>query len=205
MKYKKIGKYISSPARHLDFGAGFQRRNPFMSEKVFSVDLIDSPNLTNHYKINRMNQLPFPSEFFDTASSFDVLEHLSRDFNGENEFIYYMNEISRVLKKGGLAVFVFPCFPNKDAFSDPTHINFITDETVNFFIGTNEMGGYSGITTNYQLVSNQRLRKWKHWVNLSSENPDRTQTSVRRRLSLAKRDFGRFFFPQHRIWVLQKI
>ncbi|WP_095672960.1 methyltransferase domain-containing protein [Candidatus Planktophila sulfonica] len=148
-----------------------------------------------------MSRLPFPNEYFDSASSYDVLEHLSRDLNGENEFIYYMNEISRVLKKGGLAVFVLPDYPNTDAFSDPTHINFITNETVNFFIGSNEMGGYSGITTNYQLILNQRLRYWKNWVNSSSEFQDRTQLTTRRRLSLARRNLARFFFPQHRIWV----
>lgn len=99
MKYYEIRKLITSPSRHLDFGAGSQRRNPFMSKEVFSVDLLDSPNLTNHSRITRMSPLPFPDEYFDSASSYDVLEHLSRDMNGKNEFIYYMNEISRVLKK----------------------------------------------------------------------------------------------------------
>jgi SAM-dependent methyltransferase len=205
MKYDKVTKLIISPAKHLDFGAGYQRRNPFLAKEVFSVDLLEIPNLSNHHRITRMEPLPFPNAFFDSASSYDVLEHLSRDFNGKNEFIFYMNEVSRVLKKGGLAVFVFPGYPSKDAFSDPTHTNFITNETVNFFLGSNEMGGYSGITTNYQLLSNRRLRYWRNWVNLSTEIPDEAKAGIRRRISLTRRSIRRFLFPQHRIWVLQKI
>ena len=47
-----------------------------------------------------------------------------------------MNEVARVLRPGGFALFVTPAFPGKMAFSDPTHQNFITQETVNYFVSS---------------------------------------------------------------------
>lgn len=48
-----------------------------------------------------------------------------------------MNESSRILRKGGVLLLVTPAYPSSAAFQDPTHVNFITDNTVNYFIGKN--------------------------------------------------------------------
>ncbi len=190
--------------KHLDFGAGVQRRNPFKCSQLYSVDLFVTESVDNSFLIRRLDPLPFTDEFFDSVSAYDVLEHLSRDYGGTNEFIYYMNELYRVLKKKGKAVFVFPGYPSNDAFADPTHINFITHSTVEYFSGDNSKGGYAGIKTSYRIIMNRRLRSWKRWVDESLEADYIEKESLRRKISLIKRRINRALWPQHRIWVLEK-
>jgi SAM-dependent methyltransferase len=190
--------------KHLDFGAGSVRRNPFSQSELYSVDLYSINSMANSFVIKRLEPLPFPNSYFESVSAYDVLEHLSRDHQGVNEFIFYMNELHRVLKPGGKALFVFPSYPYNDAFSDPTHINFITESTLGYFIGDNSKGGYAGITTSFSTVTSKRLRIWKKWVNGCVEIPDQNVRSARRRLSLIKREVVRILKPQHRIWILEK-
>jgi SAM-dependent methyltransferase len=160
-------------------------------------------NDSSRIVINHGDALPFEDNKFNSVSGFDVLEHLSREPNKRvNDFIFYMNELNRVLKRGGVAVFIFPSFPNLDAFSDPTHINFITKETLNYFLNVNPKEPYSGITTTYSLIVNKKLRLYKYWV--GTQSILQSKLSLRRRLSLFKREVMRFIFPQHRIWVLRK-
>jgi SAM-dependent methyltransferase len=117
-----------------------------------------------------------------------------------------MNELHRVLRPGGIAIFVFPSFPHRDAFSDPTHVNFITSETVNFFVNNQIRTSrpYEGILTNYSVDTNSRLRRWKYWVYDSQCYEVENAQSIRRKISLMKRTLLRGIFPQHRIWVLVK-
>lgn len=103
-------------------------------KKVTCVDVNADANNQKILVITPGSRLPFPNETFSSVSAYDVLEHLPRVSQTGNAFIFYMNELCRVLKPGGMAVFVFPSFPHRDAFSDPTHVNFITKDTVDFFL-----------------------------------------------------------------------
>ena len=55
--------------------------------------------------------------------------------NGRMPFIDLMNEVYRVLKKDGLFVASTPAFPSPKAFQDPTHVNYITRKTHEYFLG----------------------------------------------------------------------
>lgn len=188
---------------HLDFGAGKVPRNPFQCSKLFTLDIYENSNSENHYIIEKGARLPFTDDFFDSVSAYDVLEHLSREMvNGQNEFIFYMNEICRVLKPKGFAVFVFPSIPNSEVFSDPTHTNFITKNTINYFLGNNDEEGYAGIKTRYIKVLNSKLRFFEKWV--ENDNLFSDTITLRRKLSLLKRKIYRITTPSHRIWVMQK-
>jgi SAM-dependent methyltransferase len=191
-------------SRHLDFGSGNSPRNPFLCEEIYTVDLYESGQDKNQFVIKQGDPLPFPDNYFASVSAYDVLEHISRDAGGRNLFVFYMNELCRVLNHDGYAVFVFPSFPHRDAFSDPTHINYITAETLNYFLGDNSTGSYAGISTAYKSLRNSKLRFWKDWVTESSVSKFERLT-LRRKLSLAKRTFFRAINPGHRIWILQKL
>lgn len=196
------GQWIENSI-HLDFGSGLQPRNPFNCKRLLTVDLFGAENDLNRFVINHGDALPFQDAKFDSISGFDVLEHLSREPNNRvNDFIFYMNELNRVLKPGAIAVFVFPSFENLDAFSDPTHINFITKETINYFLNVNPKEPYSGITTTYSLVINKKLRSYKHWV--GTQSIFERKLSFRRRLSLLKREIMRYIKPSHHLWILKK-
>jgi len=193
-----------SSSAHLDFGCGSQPRNPFKAKMFFTVDVFrSSPEIPTNL-IQAGEAFPFSENFFSSVSAYDVFEHLSRDSIRGNEFIFYMKEIYRVLRPGGVALIIFPAFPHRDAFSDPTHINFITPHTLDYFVGNELPPFYAGIDTNFQVLLNKPLRFWKNWVVTSVVNPNFESKSFRRNISLAKRTLGRIMWPQHRIWLLQK-
>ncbi len=191
--------------KHLDFGCGANPRNPFQAEQLLTVDIhVHSHEIPTH-RIEPGAALPFADETFDSISAYDVLEHLSREAPN-NLFIYYMNELHRVLRPGGIAVFVFPSFPHRDAFSDPTHVNFITSQSVDFFTNNQirTTRPYEGILTNYSVIRNSKLRLWRRWVYDSQLFKTEDTMSCRRRISLLKRSLLRAIFPQHRIWILSR-
>ncbi len=81
--------------------------------------------------------LPFDSNSFDYVTAFDVLEHIQRISTVDGEarfpFVRLMNEIFRVLKPGGVFFNIQPCFPSKEAFQDPTHVNIMTEDTLSLY------------------------------------------------------------------------
>jgi SAM-dependent methyltransferase len=199
-----LNGYSLPESKHLDFGSGNSPRNPFLCREIYTVDLYESTQDKNHFVINQGDALPFPDNYFTTISAYDVLEHISRNVEERNFFIFYMNELCRVLKHDGYAIFVFPSYPHRDAFTDPTHVNYITAETVNYFLGDNTKGTYAGITTAYKQRLNTKLRFWGNWVTDPNVS-EFEQLNLRRKLSLAKRSFFRVINPGHRIWLLQKL
>ena len=203
---KKVKRIITdnfSFTHHLDFGCGGSPRDPLVSTKISTVDTYKIDEINPSKIINPGEPIPFPDRTFTSFSAYDVIEHLGRN-GSKNDFIFYMNELSRVLVKRGIGVIVFPAYPHKDAFSDPTHLNYATKETLNYF--TAPVGGpyYDAIRCEYSIIVNQKLRYWKKWVDESELNGDNSKLSIRRRLSLAKRTFFRFINPGHLIWVVQK-
>ena len=70
-----------------------------------------------------------------------------------------MNEIHRILKPGGLFLHVTPAYPSKEVFQDPTHVNFITEDTFpNYFCSPNNWAsdlGY-GFKGEFDLIN----QKW---------------------------------------------
>lgn len=62
-----------------------------------------------------------------------------------------MNEISRILRPGGLLYALTPCYPSREAFQDPTHVNFITEKTHVYFTGSKPLGRMYGFTGNFRL------------------------------------------------------
>jgi len=191
-------------SKHLDFGCGSTPRNPFDCEIVETLDLVGA-GIVSSVEIENGMPIPFPDDYFDSISAYDVLEHISRNDLGKNLFIFYMNEFSRVLKVNGHGLFIFPEWNTPDAFSDPTHVNYITKETLNYFIGVNSNGGYAGITTNFDVLINSNLRLWKKWVYQAEMNKNSQKESLRRRISLFKRTIKRVLMPQHRIWLVRKV
>ena len=79
-----------------------------------------------------VDNLPFQDEFFDFVTAHDVIEHVPRVIYTPSRrlpFVELMNEIWRVLKVDGQFYSSTPAFPHEAAFSDPTHVNIITEKT----------------------------------------------------------------------------
>ena len=155
--------------KHLDLGSGTNLRNPFGAEKLVGTD-------NSHFVMNLEGSsclefvdltkpLPFSDSIFSSISAFDLLEHIPRwERNSKGDVIYpfiqLMSEIHRILRPNGLFTAVTPAYPSSQSFQDPTHINFITESTVNYFVGENSPAkniGY-GFQGEYELLHQSWLR-----------------------------------------------
>jgi len=200
---------------HVDMGCGYHPRNPFEAEKLLGVDIISGSSLHNklpfeYLQVTPGQEIPLASESVDSISGYDFLEHLGRgDGVTKNHFIDFMNEAYRILRPGGVMLFVTPSYPSPAVFQDPTHVNFISVKTVEYFIGekpiANRMGyGFDG---SFELVAQfwmgpfskifadsdstkgwSIFQKIKAWVSLSKS---------RRALSCLRN-------PTHLVWLLKK-
>jgi SAM-dependent methyltransferase len=127
---------------HLDVGCGDTPRNPYNRDHLHGIDVAprgDHPSATIRKANLFLEPIPYLDEYFDSVSAYDFLEHVPRvlptaDGAGTRfPFIELMNEMWRVLKPGGMLYASTPCYPGRELFSDPTHCNFITDDTLLYF------------------------------------------------------------------------
>jgi SAM-dependent methyltransferase len=139
---------MSSPSRHLDLGSGPVPRNPLGAREVVGLDLRGAKTISESSAIKVMawnavsEKIPFPDQSFSSCSAFDFLEHVPRVWPAGTgadvsfPFVELMSEIHRVLRPGGLFLAASPVYPTVDAFTDPTHVNFLTKESHRYFCGS---------------------------------------------------------------------
>lgn len=116
----------------LDLGCGDKPRNPFHAEELYGIDVRDNLAGTIRSADLAIEPIPFDDNSFDYVTAYDFLEHVPRVVYApqrRNAFVEVMNEVYRVLKPGGIFFSQTPGYPHGMAFRDPTHVNFITEET----------------------------------------------------------------------------
>jgi SAM-dependent methyltransferase len=145
--------------RHLDLGCGDTPRNPYGRAALFGVDLraVDGGSRFEFRSANlSFEPIPFDADAFASVSAFDFIEHVPRVLNGAAPnttvfpFVRLMDEVWRVLTPGGLFYALTPCYPGREAFVDPTHVNVITEQTHEYFCGSEpraRMYGFGGAFT----------------------------------------------------------
>jgi SAM-dependent methyltransferase len=130
---------VTSPSKSLDLGCGPIPRNPYGADHVFGIGLVGEE--TDFLKIADLviQPIPFEDSSIDFVTANDFLEHVPRltYINGIriHPFIELMNEIHRVLKPGGVFLAHTPAYPKQEAFQDPTHVNIISENTIQYFAG----------------------------------------------------------------------
>lgn len=120
----------------LDLGCGNNPRNPFYANRIFGVDLFDQ-NIP-HVKAADLSiaPIPFESESLNYITAFDFIEHIPRILYAPHRsfpFVNLMSEIYRCLKPGGYFFSHTPAYPYSPLFRDPTHVNYITEETFGIY------------------------------------------------------------------------
>ena len=125
----------------VDLGSGVFPRNPFRCHKSIGIDLKKSSDVMSHDLST--GSIPLPDVSVSVVTAFDFLEHVPRvlpSHAGSNSlsirfpFVELLNETHRILAPGGLFFSITPAYPWPMAFSDPTHVNTITEETMaNYF------------------------------------------------------------------------
>lgn len=204
---------------HLDLGGGSNPRNPFNANIFFTCDFIapiKQVEGVTFVQCDLTEKLPFKTNSFSSISAYDVLEHIPRWQKEKNKvtfpFINLMSEIFRVLKPGGYFYAITPMYPSRAAFVDPTHVNTLTLESVDYFAGPTHAKalGY-GFEGKFEIIFSGWLR---------GSGPFNTGKSIRsqlrmyqwtsRFLILILKIFKRLvlvranFRPSHGLWVLKK-
>jgi len=120
----------------IDLGCGKDIKNPFLADTLCGIDLFDdAPKGIVGADLN-IEKIPFPDSTFEYCTAYDFIEHVPRLIYSPNRrfpFIELMNEIYRILKPSGIFLSVTPVYPDPKAFQDPTHVNFITNETFLYY------------------------------------------------------------------------
>lgn len=207
---------------HLDMGCGSNARNPFNAKKLVGGDILPQSKIGElldfeYIKLDLTGDIPLANGSVDSISGFDFLEHLPRGSLIEtNLFIKFMNEASRVLSRGGILLLVTPAYPSSAAFQDPTHVNFISEQTVQYFVGKNPGAtnlGY-GFIGHFELVLQEWVGPFSKVWNPRPSQKDLEKNNlleVLKHLVWAHKKVARIRSlisslrkPTHLIWVLRK-
>ena len=148
-KYKTLQP--SENTQSLDLGCGVKPRNPFDAKSSFGLDVRDDLAMGIKSADLVLGPIPFDDQSFDFVTAYDFLEHIPRVIylpERRLPFVNLMNEIYRVLKPGGIFLSSTPIYPYGAPFRDPTHINFLTDETFTLYFDDRyrwaQMYGFNG-------------------------------------------------------------
>jgi len=144
----------------LDLGCNDRPRNPYNYEQLYGIDLAPQiiDGLTYVQANLALEAIPFENSYFDCVTAFDFIEHIPRQLLSLDThktrlpFVELMNEIWRVLKPGGTFYAVTPVYPSAAAFQDPTHVNFISKETHEYFCGSSPMANMYGFTGRFEKL-----------------------------------------------------
>lgn len=140
----------------LDLGCGRKPQNIFEFPQISGIDFDTHSRADIVAADLSAEPIPFDSASVDLISCLDFLEHIPRWERVEGKvrfpFVELMNEIHRTLKTGGLVFSRTPAFPSQQSFRDPTHVNFITEETFpKYFCGPLFAKIY-GFTGEFEIV-----------------------------------------------------
>ncbi len=140
----------------LDLGCGSTPRNPFQAKEFYGVDLFDQNDPRIKVADLSIQDIPFESNSFDYITAFDFIEHIPRILYSPSRsfpFINLMNEIYRCLKPGGYFFSHTPAYPHSPLFRDPTHVNYITEETFSiYFDDTNRYAKIYGFRGGFEII-----------------------------------------------------
>ena len=145
-----------SNSKSLDLGSGPFPKNPFDAKQAYGVDLRNTTNLNVIVCDLSVDKLPFEDNSIDYISAYDVLEHIPRVTIENNKTIYpfinLMNEIYRVLKDDGVFFNTQPCYPSSSAFQDPTHINIMSEDTIELYFCKKNWAHIYGFNGSFEML-----------------------------------------------------
>jgi len=120
----------------LDIGCGNNKYKSLnKGDKVIGLDSIKLQGIDVIHNLEKF-PWPFKNEEFDLIICNNILEHLS-------DLIRTMEELWKILKKGGKIKIDVPYFSYYGAFQDPTHKRFFTYKTFEYFTEKFAFGYYS--------------------------------------------------------------
>jgi SAM-dependent methyltransferase len=119
-------------------------------EGAVNVDRANIPGVDVVYDLDS-GPWPFPDSSADRIEAIDVFEHV-------REPLLFMAECWRILKVGGVLYMQAPHYLSKNAFTDPTHLRFCTNETWDYWVVGKPLyesfgAAYGGHTHPFEMLS----------------------------------------------------
>lgn len=119
---------------------------------------LDVVNLKGVDVVHNLDKLPYPfkDNSFKIVYCDNVLEHLFSK-------VLVLEELWRITKDGGRIIIKVPIYPSHLAFTDPTHKQFFTYETFDYFKPEHSFHYYSKAKF---IILRKRLIfwRWKKWM-----------------------------------------
>jgi predicted SAM-dependent methyltransferase len=147
-----------SKQKILNLGCGHKHIKSTELKTYVNVDMYEPADVVADVR----EGLPFPDNNFDRVEADNLLEHFDPE-----EFLFVMNEIYRVTKKGGILWFRVPDALSwfDGAYGDPTHKKFFVPRSFKYF----QKGGqqYENYGKYYRDRKGQGLKGWE-LVNLTT-------------------------------------
>jgi SAM-dependent methyltransferase len=206
------------PDRHLDLGCGSSPRNPYACGQLCGVDIRALPAKPDFdYRVANVvvDPIPFDDDWFGSVSAYDFIEHVPRILataDGRDTFfpfIRLMNEVWRVLAPGGRFWALTPAYPHAEAFTDPTHVNIITDRTHDYFCGDEPLGRMYGFTGRFRALGARWTQRGDAYSAIagSDENYSTGKRVARRLRSVSRVLRGKQATakPPYFLWELEAI
>lgn len=105
----------------IDLGAGRVKRSGYLSVDRYRVPGVD-------LVCDAEQRLPFRDNTVDEVFSRHLFEHV-------HHLIQLFEEIHRICKPGALVIVNVPYYTSVKAYKDPTHVNWFTEKTFEYFEG----------------------------------------------------------------------
>ena len=150
MSKTKMKQSKQTKSLKLDLGCGMHKMKGYTgvdivkkgTQAAIELDLLKYP-------------WPWADNSVEAIHASHFLEHLPHIDSFNDHMFYFMNEVYRILKPGGIAQFRTPYYTSMRAFQDPTHHRFITEATFLYFDKEwrkiNELEHYP-ITANLKVI-----------------------------------------------------
>ena len=129
--------------KSLDIGCDSKPKNIFNANPLYGIDVRDDLKLNDVNADLVTDSIPFENNTFKYFAAHDFLEHLPRLMYAalrRNSFIGLMSEVCRVFQQNGKSYPSTPALPQATAFWDPTHVNFITEDTFPLYFDNKDSG-----------------------------------------------------------------
>ena len=192
---------MNLPDRHLDLGCGKFPRNPYARSALSGIDIrpLSATELFDYRVANLVLQpIPHDEGSFGSVSAFDFIEHVPRLIVASNgmdtmfPFIGLMNEIWRVLAPGGRFYALTPAYPHPEAFTDPTHVNIITDKTHEYFCGGKPLARMYGFSGCFSALQVKWVQPEYHYSPIAGSPDNRKRPSLGKQAAHALRSLSRW-------------
>lgn len=137
-----VARCEGAPTLHL--GAGFS--------PLSGATTVDINPETNPSVVWDLNQRPWPfaDDTFDNVVALNILEHL-------DDFFAVMGEIHRVCRSDAEVSILVPHFSSVAAFVDPTHKQYLSAQSCDYFIPHTVIEGEYGFYVSYRFALLRRL------------------------------------------------